>query len=173
MWRIDKYLFRRLIIYPPWLFSGVFISALNSCGFESLCCHLDFRFCVCFEEWVSLHSDNYRVCKIIAYSWMHHTDKYSKHSSIIWPVWLNGWALVYQLSGSGFESSCSHLNFRFRACFKQGVPWHLGNYWVWIHSETRTWHDKKIQTFIFVCQLNYVYLICCFIVCIYYIIFSL
>ena len=24
--------------------------------------------------------------------------------------------------GSGFESSCSHLNFRFRACFEQGVP---------------------------------------------------
>ena len=30
--------------------------------------------------------------------------------------------LVYELSGSGFESSCSHLNFRFRACFEQGVP---------------------------------------------------
>ena len=26
------------------------------------------------------------------------------------------------LSGCGFESSCSHLNFRFRACFEQGVP---------------------------------------------------
>ena len=30
--------------------------------------------------------------------------------------------LVYELSGSGFESSCSHLNFRFRSCFEQGVP---------------------------------------------------
>ena len=29
---------------------------------------------------------------------------------------------VYELSGCGFESSCSHLNFRFRACFEQGVP---------------------------------------------------
>ena len=44
-----------------------------------------------------------------------------------------------------FESSCSHLNFRFRACFEQGVPWHSGNYRVWIHSETRTWHNKNIQ----------------------------
>ena len=26
------------------------------------------------------------------------------------PVWLNGWVLVYQLSGCGFESSYSHLN---------------------------------------------------------------
>ena len=45
-----------------------------------------------------------------------------------------------------FESRCSYLNFRFRACFEQGVPWHSGNYRVWIHSETRTWHDKNIQS---------------------------
>ena len=32
-----------------------------------------------------------------------------------------------------FESSCSHLNFRFRACFEQGVPLH-------------SWHDKNIQS---------------------------
>ena len=37
------------------------------------------------------------------------------------------WVFVYELSASGFESSCSHLNFRFRACFEQGVPWHSGN----------------------------------------------
>ena len=44
------------------------------------------------------------------YSQMHCTDKYSEHSSIIWSVWRNGWVLVYELSGSGFESSCSHIN---------------------------------------------------------------
>ena len=26
-----------------------------------------------------------------------------------WPVWLNGWVFVYELSGCRFESSCSHL----------------------------------------------------------------
>ena len=36
------------------------------------------------------------------------------------------------------ESSCSHLNFIFRTCFKQEVPGHSSNYRVWIHSETRT-----------------------------------
>ena len=41
---------------------------------------------------------------------MHRTDKYSKHSSIIWTVWLNGWVFVYKLTGCGFASSCSHLN---------------------------------------------------------------
>ena len=42
--------------------------------------------------------------------------------SVIWLVGLNGQVFVYELSGCGFESSCSHLNFRFRACFEQGVP---------------------------------------------------
>ena len=54
--------------------------------------------------------------------------------------------IIYELSSSRFESSCSHLNFRFCACFKQGVPWHSGNYRVWIQSETRTWHEKNIQS---------------------------
>ena len=57
---------------------------------------------------------------------------------------------------SGFESSCSHLNFRFRACFEQGVSWHSGNYRVWIHSERRTWHDKNVETMrIFLTSENY------------------
>ena len=58
---------------------------------------------------------------------------------------LNGWVFVYELSGCGFESSRCHLNFRFYACFEQGVPWHSGNHRVWVHSETRTWHDQNIQ----------------------------
>ena len=61
-------------------------------------------------------------------------------------LWLNGWMFVYELSGCGFESSCSHLNFRFRTYFKQGVPWRSGNYRVCIHSETRAWHNKNIQS---------------------------
>ena len=61
------------------------------------------------------------------------------------PLSSYGWVFVYELSGFGFESSCSHLNFRFRVCFEQGVPWHSGNYTLWIHSETRTWHDKNLQ----------------------------
>ena len=40
-------------------------------------------------------------------SQMHRADKHSQDSSIIWPVWLNGWVFVYQLSGCGFESSSS------------------------------------------------------------------
>ena len=61
-----------------------------------------------------------------------------RHSSI--------WPKVYELCGFGFQSSCSHSNFRFHACFEQGVPWHSGNYRVWDHSEMRTWRDKKIHS---------------------------
>ena len=79
------------------------------------------------------------------YSQMHRTDKYSQLSSIIWSVWPNGWVFVYEVSGCVFESRCSPLNFRYCPCFEQGVPWHSAKHRVWIHCETRTWHDKNIQ----------------------------
>ena len=37
------------------------------------------------------------------------THNHLTKQSIIWPVWLNGWVFVYELSSCGFESSCSHL----------------------------------------------------------------
>ena len=66
-------------------------------------------------------------------------------------VWPNGqmakWLRVLlRTKYSKIESSCSHLNFRFDACFEQGVPWYSGNDKEWIHSETRTWHDKNMQS---------------------------
>ena len=79
---------------------------------------------------------------IRTYNQIHYTDKYSQHSPIIW---LNGWVFIYELSGSGIESSCSHLNFGFRACFEQGLTWHSGNYNMWIHW-IHTWHGKNIQS---------------------------
>ena len=64
-------------------------------------------------------------------------------------IWLyvpNSWVFVYELSGCGFESRCSHFNFRYRACFEQGVPWYSGKFSVWIHSKMSTWHDNDIQS---------------------------
>ena len=87
------------------------------------------------------------LCDMIrTYSEIHRSDKCSQLSWIIWSVWPNGWVLVYQLSGYGFESSCSHLNFRNNTCFEQQVPWHLHEYRVWINSETCRWHDKNIES---------------------------
>ena len=79
-------------------------------------------------------------------SQLHGTDMYSEHSSNIWSIWPNGWVFIYKLSGSGCESSSSHLNIRFDPCFDQGIPWHPGNYRVWIHCEMRTWQDENIQS---------------------------
>ena len=55
------------------------------------------------------------------YSQMHPRNKYSEHSSVIWPVGPNGWLLVYELKDSGFECSRSHLNCRFRVCVDKEV----------------------------------------------------
>ena len=88
-----------------------------------------------------------RVCDITrTYSEMHRTYKYSEHSkcTIVWSVWQNDWVFVYELSGSRFETSCSHLTLRFYVYFEQGAPSHSGNYRVWIHSEMHTWYEKNI-----------------------------
>ena len=36
--------------------------------------------------------------------------------------WLLVWVFVNELSGCGFESCCSHINFRYGTCFKQWIP---------------------------------------------------
>ena len=59
------------------------------------------------------------------------------------------WLCVH-LRTKWFESCCRHLNFRYHTCFKQGVSWHSGNYRVWIHSGMHTWHDKNIQSMVFI-----------------------
>ena len=89
---------------------------------------------------VNLHDKNIGDM-IRTYNQMHRTDKYSQRSTIIWPVWVNGWVFVYEV-----ESHWSHLNFRYCTCFEQGVPWYSDNYGVWIKSKTRTWHDKNIRS---------------------------
>ena len=52
---------------------------------------------------------------------MYHTDNYSQHSGIIWPVRLYGWVIVFDISGVVFDSCFSCLNFRFGARFGQAV----------------------------------------------------
>ena len=72
------------------------------------------------------------------YSQMHCADKCPEESSMISQIFRDGPAFDYQLSDSAFEGSCNHLNFRYCPCFQLRVPWHSGNYRVWIHSELRT-----------------------------------
>ena len=151
---IDKYPQHSSIVWPVCLNGWVFVYKLGGCSFESSYGHLKFRFQASFEQAVRWHSDNYRVrIHSKTRTWhdktdtkMHRTDKYPQHSSIIWPVWLNSWVFVFELTGSGFASSCSHLKFIFRAWFEQGVSWHSDNYRVWIPYEARPWHEKNTNS---------------------------
>ena len=63
------------------------------------------------------------------------------------PVWKNGRVFIYELSACGFESSCSHLDFRIPACFEEGVPWHSGNYRVLIHKQSITIVAPGLKTY--------------------------
>ena len=53
------------------------------------------------------------------------------------------WLSVRFRISCGFESSCSHLNFRFCACFEQGVLWHSYNYRVW--NAYVTWKEHTVR----------------------------
>ena len=129
--RTDKYSQHSSVIWPVWLNGWVFVYELSGCRFGSSCNHLNFRFrAASRKEFLDIEATI--KCRftlkcvrdmIRTYSHMHRTDKYSQHNSIISVVRLNGWVFVYELSGCEFESSCSHLNFRFCASFDQGVPW--------------------------------------------------
>ena len=90
----------------------VFVYELSGCAFESRCCHLNFRYGACFEgvpfQAIIECRFSLKLVRdmIITYSHMQRSDKYSQHSSIIWPVWLNGSVFVYEPRGCGFESCC-------------------------------------------------------------------
>ena len=98
----------------------MFVYELSDCGFGSRCCHLNFKYDACFEQEVPGHSGwiecrfNLKLVRnmIITYRQIHRTDKYSQHRSIIWPVWLNGWVFVYELSGRAFESRFCHQSIK-------------------------------------------------------------
>ena len=80
---------------------------------------------------------------ITTYGKKYRIYRYSQHSSIIWPIWLNSWMFVYELNGCGFGFYCCRLNFRYHACFGQGAAWHPGNYRVRITLKCA--HDIRIS----------------------------
>ena len=101
----DKHSQHSSIIWLIWLNGLVFIYELSGCGFESCCSHLNFRYGACLRQTIECGFTLKLVHDmIITYNQMQCTGKYSQQSSIIWPVWLNGWVFVYKLSGCGFES---------------------------------------------------------------------
>ena len=52
------------------------------------------------------------------------SQSHLEHSSI-WSVWPNDWVFVYELSGSGFESSCGHRKSKFWKNEKNSWRYHF------------------------------------------------
>ena len=101
-------------------------------------CHFTYVF---QSECTLLARNRHKIWSLNDCNW----TRIQNHLVCKWTLKLNGWVFIYELSGCGFESYCSHLNFRFHTCFEQ-VPWNSGNYRAWIHSEMNMWHDKNMQT---------------------------
>ena len=121
MQRIDKDSQHSSIIWPVWPNGLVFVYVLRV-GISLLSLKLQkwhlvqARTSLTFRKTIECRWTLKLALKmIITCSKMQGTDKYSQHSSIIWPAWL---------SGCGLESRCCHLNCIYRPCFEQGVPWH-------------------------------------------------
>ena len=140
--RTNRYCKHSSIISAVSLNGWVFVYELSGCGFEFRSIELNLRYRAYFEQRVPRHLRNYRLwnhSEMCTWRDNNHddsTNKYSQYSSIIWPIWPNGWVFV----------PCKNLFFRYRACFEQRVPRHSDNYRVRNHSKMRTWHDKKIQS---------------------------
>ena len=174
MHRTDMYPKDSLIIWPVWAKGWVFLYEVSGSGLEPSYSHLIFRFRTCLEQDIPWDAGNYRVWiqserrtwddknmewnapyRYVLRKQRSHLGNLAKCLSVClrtrWFGVLLGarsslkfrqlriecgfefWVLC-----SGFEFSSSHLT------LEQVAPWHSGNYRVWIHSETRAWHDKNI-----------------------------
>ena len=90
------------------------------------------------------------------------TTLFVNEHSTIWTNWPNEWAVFWVLICTVDLTACPcHVTYALQSestlynCFEQGVPWHSDNYRVWIDSETRTWHDKNMQSISFLLELIY------------------
>ena len=83
MHRTDKYAQHISIIWPVWLNGRVFVYELSGCGFESRCCHLNFRCGTCFEQGVPWHSGKLQSVDSL-WNWQIHKTN-------------ERWSLVYQI----------------------------------------------------------------------------
>ena len=121
----------------------IFVSKLSCCGLKPYSSHLIFKYCIYFiclgiYATVDFLFTLKCVLDIRTYSQMHQTDENSQDSSVIWPVRLNGWFFVYELSFCKFESLNCHLMFRHCTGFELRVRIQ--------HSGTCRWQDNNMQT---------------------------
>ena len=152
MHRADNYSEDSLTIYPVWPNRWVFIYKLSDSGFESSCCHSQ-----SFADFAAASSKEFLDIQKTAECGFTLKRLVTWHKPIVkFNVQISTHNTAQSFGQFSQMVECFlqtksfwvrvQLTFKFRACFGQGVPWHPRNYRVWIHSETRTWHDKNIQS---------------------------
>ena len=105
----------------PKILTNMVVKVLLGFGKNSVVCENE---CHVVLEHNCLNQDRYSNC-----NWTRaHGHLVHKGTLKFLTKLVHVWVFVFELSCRGFDSSCSHLNFRFRACFEHGVPWHSGHY---------------------------------------------
>ena len=74
------------------------VRELSGCGFELYCCHLNFRYCICFKKRVPWHSGN---CRVWIHSEMHMWHDNNTHSNAPYR-----WVLTTQLNHLARLAKC-------------------------------------------------------------------
>ena len=142
-----------LLSKPLWMFFSSFKKSNYVLEIQSsfLFYVWDFWFCR-FFKFINVIFKNFLFFKWIIYCQNIAKNITSKRSYcfktlkiICFILSLIAW-FVNQITSIDFLLYHFNSNFRFRACFEQVVPWHSSNYRVRIHSKTRTWHYKNIQS---------------------------
>ena len=73
-------------------------------------------------------------------------------TNLIGAAWVTGWVFGCEQGSCRFEPSCSHLNFRYRACYQQRGPWRSGNFRMRIHA-MQSCDMTKIQVNYGICKI--------------------
>ena len=104
MLNINCYDYLKVVMYQTFKESFISYSMFSrrvtyiKCGWYQTTFSLWVSFLKCV--WHSVNAGESTYVEVIrTHSQMHHTGKYSQHSSIIWPVCLTGWVFDYELSG--------------------------------------------------------------------------
>ena len=107
--------------WPPCklLYSCIFLSELNNdCLFL---CHMHILEWMCTLMWHDKKIQSNAPYRWVLATLLNHLR----------PVWLNSWVFLYKLSGCGFGSSCSHLNWIIFLIFAFSFPLGLISHSSW------------------------------------------
>ena len=121
---VHKWTINRLAKLAKWL--SCFVSTYLYGAFDCMVlpCHVH------VSEWM-------HVSEWILTTQLNHLASLTKQLSIrLWTKWL--WV----------QANLQSLKLQILRLLRARVPWHSGNYRVWIHSETPMWYDKTIQCYV-------------------------